>query len=173
MDKVDSHRNILQISTEQKGIDFVNLTEEEQKIVLHWRNHDATQKWMHQPTLITLNEHLCFIENLKQRKDKQYLMIKSQQDNLGVINFIHIDIKQGTSALGLYINPDLQRKGTGKKLMEFAITYAFITLNLQNLTLEVFSHNERAISLYKKFNFKIIAKKNIKEKKILCMRLNK
>lgn len=53
----------------------------------------------------------------------------------------------------LYIDPNFQGKGLGKIAVEFAQQFA-VEKNLKILFLEVELHNERAIELYKKFDFK-------------------
>jgi L-phenylalanine/L-methionine N-acetyltransferase len=51
------------------------------------------------------------------------------------------------------IHDDWQGKGVGSALMSAAIDLADNWLNLSRLELEVFTDNEPAIALYKKFGF--------------------
>jgi UDP-4-amino-4,6-dideoxy-N-acetyl-beta-L-altrosamine N-acetyltransferase len=44
-------------------------------------------------------------------------------------------------------------------------------LNIDKLIAEVFAENERAVDLYKKFNFKETTKKIVNNKEVICMEL--
>jgi putative acetyltransferase len=55
--------------------------------------------------------------------------------------------------VGMAIRDDWQGKGAGSALMQAAIELADKWLNLSRLELEVYTDNEAAIRLYKKFGF--------------------
>ena len=48
---------------------------------------------------------------------------------------------------------DEQGKGYGKEVMELIIDYAFNTLNLNKVIVEVVEYNKRALEVYKKLGF--------------------
>lgn len=60
-----------------------------------------------------------------------------------------------SGSLGLMVHPDAWGQGVGSTLMAAAIDLADNWLNLSRLELEVFTHNENAIHLYKKFGFEL------------------
>jgi UDP-4-amino-4,6-dideoxy-N-acetyl-beta-L-altrosamine N-acetyltransferase len=155
-----------------KLINFVDLTDVEKISVLRWRNHDAIRQWMYRPELISLDEHLNFIASLRQREDKQYFLVRAQDDYLGVIDFVNIDFQQGTCDFGLYANPEIKIPHIGRQLIFVAIAYAFNALKLHTLHLEVFSNNLRAIKLYQRFNFSVLEHKKLDGKNILRLSLH-
>ena len=53
----------------------------------------------------------------------------------------------------MMVRDDWQGKGVGTALMQAAVDLADKWLNLARLELDVFTDNERAIKLYKKFGF--------------------
>lgn len=150
-----------------KLINFIDLTLEEKKMVLLWRNHKEIKQWMYNTDDISIENHLKFIESLKNAIDKLYFLVKQDNEYIGVIDFTNITNK--SSDFGLYSNVDL--KGAGKILLENICNYAFNTLKLEILKAEVFGDNEKAIYLYKKFNFQEIDKKIVNNKKVICMEL--
>ena len=55
--------------------------------------------------------------------------------------------------LGISVHPDYWGLGIGKRLMASIVDLADNWLNLSRLELEVYTDNEAAIALYKKFDF--------------------
>ena len=57
--------------------------------------------------------------------------------------------------IGMAVRDDFQGQGVGTALMQAAVDVADNWLNLQRLELEVYTDNEPAVRLYKKFGFGI------------------
>jgi len=130
---------------------FQNLSLEEKKEVLNWRNHPDIRKWMLNQEEISLENHLKFIDSLDEKRI--YLKI----DDLGIINF---KVFKNYVELGLHKNPYKQK--VGNKLLKAAIDYAFEELKAKKIILYVFKNNIKAINLYKKFGFiEVDRQKNI------------
>ena len=130
---------------------FIQLNYDEKLMILEWRNHSETSKFMINKK-VELKEHLNFINSLKENKTKLYFLV----DDIGVIDFTNITDKKAD--IGLYKNPNKQK--VGSVLMKHIIDYGFNVLGLEKLILYVYKNNQKAINLYKKFNFKIVNKKD-------------
>ncbi len=130
---------------------FIQLDYDEKLMILEWRNHSETSKFMINKK-IELKEHLNFINSLKENKTKLYFLV----DDIGVIDFTNITDKKAD--IGLYKNPNKQK--VGSILMKHIIAYGFNVVGLEKLILYVYENNQKAINLYKKFNFKIVDKKD-------------
>ena len=128
---------------------FQDLSLEEKKEVLNWRNHPEIRKWMLNKEEISLENHLKFIQNLPE--NRIYLKV----GDLGVINF---KILKDTVEIGLHKNP--AKTKVGKILLNEAIEYVFNNLKSKKIILYVFEDNTKAINLYKKFGFKKVDKKD-------------
>jgi UDP-4-amino-4,6-dideoxy-N-acetyl-beta-L-altrosamine N-acetyltransferase len=152
-----------------KLINFVDLTLEEKKMILDWRNNEDVRKWMYTQEKIKFEKHITFIDSLKLSKDKLYFLVKKDKENIGVIDFTQI-IAGKSLHMGIYTNPNI--KGNGKILLNTIIRYSFDNLKVKKIYSEVFSENYRAYDLYKNFNFKDISKKIINEKEVTCMELD-
>lgn len=152
-------------------IDFTDLTLKEKKMVLEWRNNENIKKWMLNQDDITLHNHLRYIESLKSSKEKKYMLVKKVAEYIGVIDFTNIDLKERSAHFGLYANPLKKIDGAGSILQKASIKYAFDILKLAKLKLEVFSENEKAIGLYKKFNFKKVSQETVENREIIHMEL--
>ena len=139
-------------------VNFTDLNKQEKVMVLTWRNNENVKKWMYTTEDILIDEHLSFIDKLKKQKNKLYFLVKKENENLGVIDFININ-NNISAEMGIYINPDL--KNLGKLFMQIIIDYAFLTLKVRTIFSEVFEDNIKALGLYKKFGFKDFEKKII------------
>jgi len=126
---------------------FIDLSLEEHKQILKWRNSTYVSQWMLHKHIF-LNEHLKFVENLK-NSNKLYFLV----EDIGVIYFT---IKNNYIEVGLYKNPNKQK--VGKKLLEIGLNEAFKYKD--KIILHVLEKNKKAINLYKKFGFKIVNKKD-------------
>lgn len=149
-------------------IPFTDLSATETEMVLSWRNHPDVRSRMLHPDEISLNEHLRFIESLKNRSDKRYFLVQKATDYLGVVDLT--DITATSAELGTYANPDL--RGVGKTVMAALIDYAFTTLRLTKLIANVFSDNEKAKYLYSTFNFTETGRTTHNGREMICMERN-
>ncbi len=150
-------------------INFTDLNLEEKKMVLSWRSHPSVKKWMYSSDEISLENHLNFIESLKDSVDMLYFLVQQDNNYIGVIDFTDIDKNSETAEFGLYAKIGL--KGVGKILLNAICNYGFNTLKVNKLIAEAFIENDRAITLYKKFHFKEIVKKKVKNKEVIYMEL--
>lgn len=148
-------------------INFVNLSLEEKKIILNWRNNPVIKQWMYTIKDIKLEEHLSFINSLVERKDKLYFLVKENNNSIGVIDFVNIT--SNSLNMGIYVNPALKSKGS--ILLNEIVNYSFDVLKVKKIRAEVFSENIKAYNLYKKFGFIDSTRKTINKREVICMEL--
>jgi UDP-4-amino-4,6-dideoxy-N-acetyl-beta-L-altrosamine N-acetyltransferase len=146
---------------------FIDLTHDEAIDVLSWRNHESISTWMYSTQAISLDAHLAFIKSLKTSTDKLYFVVIKNGNPIGVIDLV--DITSTTASLGLYANPFSDRKGIGTIILRALMRHAYDTLGLSTLRLEYFFNNEKAKTLYEKFDFIPIGEKEQNGQKIICM----
>ncbi len=91
-----------------------------------------------------LKSHL--INNKKQRTWLAFTNSKM----VGSITCIH-QAKDECELTGFYVAPEYQNLGIGKKLYELALEFA---VN-KDLILDIYTHNTRAIEIYKKWEWKL------------------
>jgi len=149
--------------------DYVALNSKEHGLVLKMRNAPSIKCWMYHTDDITPEEHFKFIESLKDNQSKRYFLVKQADTVLGSLNLTEIDSQNQTAELGIYVNPFLSIKGIGQLLIQKAFDYAYNSLDLKTLKLEVFEDNERAIKAYLKSGFKVVESKLKNNQTIVCM----
>lgn len=126
---------------------FVCLTDEEKQMILKWRNHEKVRNMMVNKDLISLEDHLAFIEGLKNRNDCYYwLVLDPSGVNVGVMDIIHVDYSKDEGEIGYYINPD--EAGNGFEFMIECLYFAFgqvmlgnnkVTINVKNKDVLLFN----------------------------------
>jgi UDP-4-amino-4,6-dideoxy-N-acetyl-beta-L-altrosamine N-acetyltransferase len=149
-------------------LDFTTLDAQLLTMVLAWRNHSDVRRWMLNADEISMENHLQFVELLKNRADKRYFLVQREGKSIGVIDFT--DITQNSAEIGIYTNPDM--RGVGEILMKALVEYAFVTLHLTTLIATVFADNERAKYLYEKFDFTETERSLYNGREMITMELN-
>jgi len=147
---------------------YVNLNESDKIFTLNMRNHPEVRKWMYNQDKISEKSHFEFIKNLEYDVKKRYFLVKQEDSVIGSINFSEINLFNSVE-FGIYANPFLQLKGTGKLLESVASQYAFVELGVKKIKLEVYSNNDRAICFYNKCGFELIDTKKVNYRNIMHM----
>lgn len=126
--------------------DFITLTSEEKKMVLEWRNTESVRKWMYNKDVISLENHLGFIESLKNREDRYYWLVTSPKGNyIGVLNVTEVNREKDQAEMGLYLNP--QSNEFGFDFVRECFYFFFNTLQCKHLYCAVDSKNMDAYSI--------------------------
>ena len=152
--------DLLLIKLDTTLINFIDLSLNEKKKILEWRNHNHIRSWMLNREIISLEEHLNYINSLKLLTDRVYFLVRYRSEDIGVIDLTDIDYLNSRANFGLYVKPNSMGKGFGNILIKLIMDYGFNRLKLKELIAEVFTENRVAIRLYEKFNFKKINLKN-------------
>ena len=135
-------------------INFLNLSSEERKMVLDWRNHDNVRMWMYSDNKISLNEHIYFIDRLVGDTNNFYWIVKNKDGiYLGTIYLNKTDIRNKHAYIGIYSNPYNEIKNKGKLLIQSIKSLAFEIAGLHTLKLEVIDNNQKALNFYTKSGF--------------------
>ncbi|MCX6074653.1 MAG: UDP-4-amino-4,6-dideoxy-N-acetyl-beta-L-altrosamine N-acetyltransferase [Campylobacterales bacterium] len=148
-------------------LNFTKLDVTQKEMILSWRNHSDIRQWMLHPNTISMDEHMIFIESLKNRSDNRYFLVQRDDEYLGVIDFTAIT--EDSAEFGIYGNPNVH--GVGKILMVTLIDYAFTTLHISKLIATVFSDNEKAKHLYTSFDFTQTNRNLYHNREIITMEL--
>ena len=60
-------------------------------MILHWRNHPSIRSKMNNTSEISVESHLQYVENLKDRTDAVYWLVLYKDIPIGTLNIIDID----------------------------------------------------------------------------------
>lgn len=147
MIRIDKHK--IYESHGYHFINFLDLSKEQKKMVLSWRNHDKVRNMMVNRDPISLDNHLKFIEGLKERTDCYYWIVEDPSgDEVGVLDLIHVDYDKDEGEIGYYINPE--ESGKGFEFMIECNYFVYSQLQLGNNLVTV-NINNKDILLFNKY----------------------
>jgi UDP-4-amino-4,6-dideoxy-N-acetyl-beta-L-altrosamine N-acetyltransferase len=131
---------------------FVNLSEDELKLVLTWRNHEAVRKLVaSNPRVICFSEHEKFVQRLTKDDNRYYFLVGSGKHSLGVICLLNIDFYNRRCTWGDYADPGSVHRGIGLILEYAALYLAFDVLGLHRVRCETLGENHGALRLHEFF----------------------
>ena len=127
------------------------LTADDLPIVLAWRNHPAVRSFMLTQHEISMQEHCNWFARVKEDKTRQQLIVLDGAYQLGFVQFNPVSYG-GIADWGFYVRPDAP-KGSGKKLGQAALAYAFKKLGLHKVCGQAIESNVASIALHQKLGF--------------------
>lgn len=130
--------------------------EETMEKFTEWLNDfDTTDYIANSSKLFTLEDEKKHFESKKENAYIFFIVRLEDDEVIGTIGLHEINNIDRTSTLGIFIGDKSGRnKGYGTEAIRLILEYGFKYLNLNNIDLDVFSFNERAIACYKRCGFK-------------------
>lgn len=132
-------------------INYIDCTAKQQKEIFSLRNLPEIRKWMTNPEIISWDNHLKFIELLRQNQNRKYYAIYNNGVLVGTYNLTNVF---GTTwERGIITTPIFQ--GTGSTTaMELFVLNTLPKDKFQVITAKVKLNNNRSIHYHKKFGYK-------------------
>ncbi len=125
---------------------FINLNSFEKELILTWRNSDRVRLKMLNQDIIALEQHLKWIDNLKNKRETLYYLFLINDIPVGV--FDYTEIVGGKCVCGSYIgNEDFI--GYGILLNYLGFEYAFNNLGIKRIDISVLKTNKRVYKMHK------------------------
>lgn len=106
--------------------------------------------------MINVESEKNWIISKLERGDFNFAIVLKDSDKLiGSCGIDSVDGINQTATVGIFLGEEFERnKGYGAEALKLLLDFGFNMLNLNNISLGVFSFNERAINCYKKIGFK-------------------
>lgn len=99
---------------------------------------------------LTIEDEIAWI-NSNQEGYNFSMITRDTEEFIGNCGFNEVDGVSGV--IGIFINPVFQDIGYGTEAITELIRFGFEDLGLEEISLVVFSHNERAIRCYQRLGF--------------------
>lgn len=119
--------------------------------VLAWRNHPEIRRYMYTTHEIGLAEHRAWFERASTDSRKHLLIFEIDSNPMGFVNLTELN-EHGIADWGFYVATEAP-KGTGLKLGQAALRYAFQTLGLHKVCGQALDFNERSIKFHERLAF--------------------
>lgn len=117
--------------------------------LLLWRNHPDIRQYMYTQHKIAPQEHQAWFERMQENPYVHLLMYAENGVSLG---FAQLTVKGHRANWGFYVSPSA-RKGTGRKLGQQVLDYAFKEMELVKVCGEALCFNEGSIAFHKSLGF--------------------
>lgn len=124
---------------------------EDLETVLAWRNHPDVRRFMYTTHEISLEEHRAWFERASENPAITLLVYEREGEPCGFVNITRSRC-ESVADWGFYLAPEAE-KGTGRKLGNKALEYAFEILGLHKLCGQALGFNERSIAFHKALGF--------------------
>lgn len=115
--------------------------------ILEWRNNPQIRKYMYNKGVISLENHLKFVDSLSSREDVAYWLVKKYEEPIGVTNLTSINSEKSEAELGYYMIPTLLSKGNGVEFAYVNFLFAFKEIGCDLLFGGIDKHNIDALIL--------------------------
>ncbi|PNZ24947.1 Spermidine N1-acetyltransferase [Staphylococcus petrasii] len=132
------------------------LKKSDSNLILNWMKNDKLRYLIGTVYPITELEHENWFQNRMLEKDNRMFVIELENEtSIGIIGFKNLDWVNRNAELFIYIGEEAYwGKGYGTQALELMTKFAFNSLNLHMLYLEVFSYNKNATKTYERLGFK-------------------
>tara|TARA_B110000211_G_scaffold233385_1_gene299458 strand:- start:10286 stop:10858 length:573 start_codon:yes stop_codon:yes gene_type:complete len=130
--------------------------------ILAIRNEKNIRKNMVTKHIITKEEHIKWIESIKNSKKNFFYAVFYADEIIGGIGLYDANNINKISNWALYTTSSIKINGLGAALEFKALKFLFEKFELKNLICLIFNHNSEVIKLHKKFGFsETLCDKNI------------
>lgn len=158
----------LLITNDFSLINYVNLSDEDQNLILETRNSNDIVNSMVNTKYISKEEHNEFLHSLRQQDIKSqlfqlkfYWAIFNKKQFIGSINLKNVNLLESICYSGLYLNPKLINSGLGSLIIYIQHFIVFEIFNISKIESVVEINNKKALKLNKFFGAEILKKISI------------
>ena len=124
--------------------------------IIRWRNQDYIRNRFIDRSLITIQSHKQWLDNMVDsgRVIQFMIYLKVENKPIGSVYLKNIDYCNEKAEFGIFIGEvDCLHKGIGQEAAKMILRYAFAHLHLHKIYLRVFAWNQEAVCCYKKVGF--------------------
>ena len=123
--------------------------------ILGWRNKKDIRKWFFNSQVLAMKDQKKWYSAYENKDNDEMFIIQVDSVDIGIIAIYNIDKKNKKAEIGrLLIGEDEYRsKGYAYQAGKLLLKYAFNSLKMEKLYLNLFADNITAVNLYTKLGF--------------------
>lgn len=123
---------------------FVELSEEEARLVWSWRNNEKIRQWMSHQDIIPFDSHMQFLKSLEIKDDKHFWLVYKKGKPIAVCDAIDIDYEKKEVEPGYYLSPELLDSGEGLFLNYYFRYFLYNIIGFDTMKGKIVVGNDRA-----------------------------
>ncbi|CAD5285897.1 UDP-4-amino-4, 6-dideoxy-N-acetyl-beta-L-altrosamine N-acetyltransferase [Alteromonas sp. 38] len=127
---------------------FRHITPDDLAIILKWRTSDDVNKFMLSDVSYDLEQQKKWFQAIQSDRKSGYWIIEYNHQSIGVLNQSEISVEHKRCSWGFYIG-DPNLKQLGGLIPPYFYNYVFASENINKITAEVLSNNEKVMKLHR------------------------
>lgn|SRR5574344_860310 len=138
-----------------KDIKLRNLEETDLEMVRNWRNSKEVSQYMYTENHISKEDQIKWFHRIKSDTSCKYWIIEFENKPLGLASITDINSVYDSCFWAFYLGDSSVRgAGIGAKVEYNILSFVFDELKLNKLRCEVFTFNDKVITMHEKFGFR-------------------
>jgi len=126
------------------------------EMIMKWRMSPDVTKYMYSEPVLDMQKQTQWFNKIELSESDKYWIIVIDDTPIGVLNLTNIDYKNKRSDWAYYIgDTSFRGRGIARSLECNIYDYVFYELELNKLCCEVFTFNEKVISMHEKYGSEI------------------
>lgn len=150
-------------------INYINLNEQQSKVIWEGRNHPDIRKWMTNSKPFPFEEHCSFIDNLRNRTDRIFWAVIYKGDVVGSYCLNPYDSINRIGEMGKYLIPKYLGAGLGKMITKEFLGYVLRNDIVREINIKTLIENKKNQHINELCGFKICGQ----DEKYVFMKLKK
>lgn len=138
------------------SLKLLKVREDDLELIMNWRMKPEVTRFMYTDPKLTIEGQRHWLNKVKEDNKSRYWTISYDNVRIGLLSITEIDLINKKCSWAYYIGDDSFRgKGIATSLECNIYEYVFNELSLNKLCCEVFSFNEKVVSIHKKFGSEV------------------
>ncbi len=131
-----------------------DMREDDLPLVLSWRNERRVSEFMFTGHEIAWDEHVAWFRRMGADSNAAQLVFEIDGHPVGVVGFTGLGDPGGVASWGFYIGDDTAPKGSGSRMLAFALDHVFALPGIVALDSEVIAANRASRRAHERLGFR-------------------
>jgi UDP-4-amino-4,6-dideoxy-N-acetyl-beta-L-altrosamine N-acetyltransferase len=135
-------------------IDLVALEQNDLPLVIRWNNDERVNVFNGARFPVSAAEQQAWFDRTSGDRTKQKLIIRSREAGpVGMVSLFNIDVKHQSAEIGIYVDPEHQRRGYAADALRMVVRFAFMEMNLHKVYCSILAFNAASVRLFESVGF--------------------
>jgi [ribosomal protein S5]-alanine N-acetyltransferase len=135
-------------------IDLVALEETDLPLVARWINDERVNLYNGSRFPVSAADQRAWFETTRGDRSKQKLVVRAKDGcQVGMVSLFHVDHRQQSAEVGIYIDPEHQRRGYASEALRMAVRFAFAEMNVRKVYCGILEFNHASVQLFESVGF--------------------